>query len=107
MRDRFQGREIYERLGLPVEECVAYGENSETMKLFRTFLFQRIVPVVKDIGLWGPRIQKAYTDMGVIGFADMDVDALHDEDERIAKDFDARRAYVSSVISEGKGEAAE
>ncbi|VAV99313.1 FIG01123205: hypothetical protein [hydrothermal vent metagenome] len=104
MRDRFQGPEIYERLGLPVKECVEYGEQSETIKMFRTFLFQRIVPVVKDIGLWGPRIQKAYTDMGVIGFADMDVDALHDQDDSIAKDFDARQAYVESVISEGKGD---
>jgi hypothetical protein len=83
---------------------VEYGENSETIKLFRSFLFQRIVPVVKDIGLWGPRIQKAYTDMGVIGFADLDVDALHDQDDSIAKDFDARRRYVESVIDEGKGE---
>ncbi len=108
MRDRFQGPEIYERLGLPVKECLEYGENSETIKLFRSFLFQRIVPVVKDIGLWGPRIQKAYTDMGVIGFADLDVDALHDQDDSIAKDFDARRAYVNSVIKEGnEGVAAE
>jgi len=105
MRDRFQGREIYERLGLPVDECIAYGENSPTMQMFRTFLFQRIVPVVKDIGLWGPRIQKAYTDMGVIGFADLDINALHDQDDSIAKDFDARQGYVDSVIAEGKGES--
>jgi len=105
MRDRFQAVEMYERLGLPVEECIAYGEQSQTMQLFRSFLFQRIVPIVKDIGLWGPRIQKAYTDMGVIGYADVDIDALHDADDSIAKDFDARQGYVDSVIAVGKGEA--
>lgn len=102
MRDRFQAREVYERLDLPVEECLEYGEKSETMQLFRTFLFQRIVPVVKDIGLWGPRIQKAYADMGVIGFADINIEELQADDEKKAAEFDARRAYVASVAADGK-----
>lgn len=102
MRDRFQAREVYERLGLPVEECIGYGENSETMQLFRTFLFMRIVPVVKDIGLWGPRIQKAYADMGVIGFADLNIEELQEDDEKKAAEFDARRAYVASVAADGQ-----
>ncbi len=101
MRDRFEGREIYEALDLPVEECVELTKNSEINKLFRTLLFQRIVPVVKDIGLWGPRIRAAYEDMGVMHFADTDIDALQADDERIAADFDARKAYVSAVAAKG------
>ena len=103
MRDRFQSREVYEVMGLPVEECVAWAEQSEMNKLFRTLLFQRIVPVVKDIGLWGPRIQKAYADMGVLHFADQDLDALAKQDEEIARELDTvkhqdvRTAYVHAV----------
>jgi hypothetical protein len=101
MRDRFEGREIYEALDLPVEECVELTKNSEINRLFRTLLFQRIVPVVKDIGLWGPRIRAAYEDMGVMHFADNDIDAMQADDERIAADFDARKAYVSAVAAKG------
>lgn len=102
MRDRFQAREVFEVMGLPVDECVKYVEQSATMQLFRTFLFQRIVPIVKDIGLWGPRIQKAYVDMGVMHFSELDLDDLSSQDEKIAAEFDeqnqdVRTAYVQSV----------
>ena len=36
--------------------------------------------------------------MGIIGYADTDVQALQDSDDDIAKEFDARRAYVDSVV---------
>lgn len=102
MRDRFQAREVFEVMGLPVDECVKWVENSATMQLFRTFLFQRIVPIVKDIGLWGPRIQKAYVDMGVMHFSELNLDELSAQDEKIAAEFDeqnedVRTAYVQSV----------
>ncbi|MHA6289583.1 ferritin-like domain-containing protein [Maricaulis sp. CAU 1757] len=102
MRDRFQAREVYETMGLPVEECIAWAEQSEMNKLFRTLLFQRIVPVVKDIGLWGPKIQAAYADMGVLHYADQDLDELARQDEAVARDLDARgkdirTAYVQAV----------
>jgi hypothetical protein len=47
------------------------------------------VPTIKDIGLWGPRIRKAYAEMGILGFAEVDVEALMKEDERVAEGFDA------------------
>ncbi|GAB4120402.1 MAG: ferritin-like domain-containing protein [Rhodothalassiaceae bacterium] len=101
MRDRFEAREVWQTLDLPVAECVAHLQESGTMQQFRNFLFSRIVPIVKDIGLWGPRVRKAYEDMGIIGFASVDVDALQARDEQIAAEFDARRRHVDSVISEG------
>jgi hypothetical protein len=90
MRDRFLAEEVWEALGLPVEECVGYVESSESMREFRSRLFSRIVPTIKDIGLWGPRIRRAYADMGILGFAETDVDALMKEDERVAEAFDSR-----------------
>ena len=46
---------------------------------------------MKEIGLWGPRIQKAYAEMGVLGFADADVDALAAHDEAVGESFDRMR----------------
>ena len=55
---------------------------------WRETLFTRIVPNIKTIGLWGPRIQKAYAEMGILGFADVDAEALQADDERVAEEFD-------------------
>src|SRR5438105_15251174 len=64
MRDRFNQKEVWERLGLPVDECIEILDHSETMQLFRSRLFTRIVPTVKDNGLWGPPVQEAFAGMG-------------------------------------------
>ncbi|MGH7780252.1 MAG: diiron oxygenase [Candidatus Binataceae bacterium] len=94
MRDRFNSREVYERLGLPVKECIEWEESSDGMQQFRAGLFTRIVPAIKDIGLWGPKVRKAYADMNVLAFADIDSAALSAEDERVAIEFDRRRQSV-------------
>ena len=89
MRDRFLGDEVWETLGLPVEECKQWVDRSEMMKSYRSALFSRIVPTIKDIGLWGPRVRKAYADMGLLGYADADLDQLSARDEQIAAGLDA------------------
>jgi 1,2-phenylacetyl-CoA epoxidase catalytic subunit len=88
MRNRFMAQEVWERLGLDVEKCVEFTENSDMTREFRKMLFSRIVPTVKDIGLWGPKVQQAYVDLGVIQFQDMDPDALQAQDEAIARKLD-------------------
>jgi len=90
MRDRFNQWEVWECLGLPAKECADVVMKSDMMAQFRTRLFSRIVPTVKDIGLWGPRIQKAYTDMGVLDFAKVDAKAMLANDEKVAEEFDAK-----------------
>jgi len=100
--------EVWKTLGLDPAECAAHMYDSGFMQKFRSSLFTRIVPIVKDIGLWGETIRKGYGEMGILEFAEADVQALQDEDETIARDFDARRAYVDSVIARaGKLEPAE
>ena len=106
MRDRFEARELYEHLGLPADEMLKAQNDSGFMQHFRQMLFQRIVPIVRDIGLWSDKIQNAYTEMGVIGFADVDYDALSQNDNDRAEEFDelnrqAREDYVKSVAAEG------
>jgi hypothetical protein len=91
MRDRFNQREVWENLGLPVAECVAAVEHSDMMVQFRRRLFTRIVPTVKDIGLWGSRVRRAYEDMGVMEFAEVDSASILDNDNRVAEEFDARQ----------------
>ena len=88
MRDRFLAEEVWETIGLPVEECVRYVDGSVEMRAFRSRLFTRIVPTMKDIGLWGDKIRRAYANMGIIGYGDVDPAALSAEDERVAEEMD-------------------
>jgi len=90
MRDRFNQLEVWQRLGLPVEECLRLVDQSEAMNLFRSRIFSRIVPTVRDIGLWGQRVQQAFAAMGAIEFATVDAAALLDNDARVADEFDVR-----------------
>src|SRR4051812_42680852 len=108
MRDRFDAVEVWKTLGLDPAECAQHMYDSGFMQMFRGSLFTRIVPIVKDIGLWGDTIRNGYAEMGILEYAETDVQALQESDETIAKDFDARRAYVDSVIARaGKLEPAE
>ncbi|HEY0478451.1 MAG TPA: ferritin-like domain-containing protein [Kofleriaceae bacterium] len=91
MRDRFNQKEVWENLGLPVAECLEAVARSDGMVQFRKRLFTRIVPTVKDIGLWGPRVRKAYEDMGVLAYADVDSVAILENDNRVAEEFDAQQ----------------
>ncbi|MFJ9721142.1 ferritin-like domain-containing protein [Streptomyces sp. NPDC101209] len=92
MRDRFTGREIFETLDLPLEECIRHVENSELITLYRSLLFGRIVPVIRDIGLWSDQVRSAYADMGVLDHAKADLVSLMRQDEDIADRYDAQRA---------------
>ena len=99
MRDRFDAVEVWQSLGLDPAACASHMFDSGYMQQFRSLLFTRIVPIVKDIGLWGDKIRAGYTEMGIIGYADVDVQALQEDDENIAKSFDARRKYVEGVAA--------
>jgi hypothetical protein len=92
MRDRFQAEEVWQTIGLPVDECAAFMLESGFMQRYRSALFSRIVPTMRDIGLWGPKIRAAYEQMGIIGYQDTDVAAMSERDEQVAEEFDARRA---------------
>ncbi|MEV8360868.1 ferritin-like domain-containing protein [Streptomyces niveus] len=91
MRDRLRGVEVLENFGVPRAEADELSEQSEFLHLFRKLLFSRIVPCVKDIGLWGERLQKAYLDMGVFDLGDSSLDLLMSQDEEIAEQLDRER----------------
>jgi hypothetical protein len=111
MRNRFRAQEVWERLGFDVAECMEFTEHSPVQQSFRALLFSRIVPWVKDIGLWGPKVQLADEDLGVLDAADSDLDALMREDEDIAEcierehaaEFAGRKAEVDAAIGAAEG----
>ncbi len=94
MRDRFVAEEVWENIGLDPKACTAYVESSEMMRSFRRMLFSRIVPTVRDLGLFGPRVRQAFEDMGVIEFQALDPEDLSAADEEVAMDIDRRRAQL-------------
>jgi hypothetical protein len=91
LRDRFLGEEVWEALGLPIDDCKQWVDQSQVMQVYRSNLFARIVPTIKDIGLWGPRVRKAYADMGILGFADADLDGLSRHDEAVAQQVETQQ----------------
>ncbi len=108
MRDRFRGEEVFETLGLDVKACSDWVDTSPLMIQFRSHLFSRIVPIVKDIGLWGDKTQKAFSELGVLDLAGSDIDALMKADEDQAEGLDkahaemaVRAVEVDQVIAAG------
>ena len=109
MRNRFRAQEVWERLGFDVRECLEFTEHSAVQQTFRALLFSRIVPCVKDIGLWGEKVQRAYAGLGVLDAAHTDLDALMRDDENQAERIErehaaelaAREAEVSAAIGDG------
>lgn len=108
MRDRFRGEEVWANVGLDVEGCSTFMRGSEFYQQYLKLLFSRIVPTLKDIGLWGGRIQKAFVDMNVIEYAGVDVEELSKSDEDVAAEFDrlreARDHHVSEVIASAQSD---
>lgn len=84
-----------------MDECVRFLNESKFMQDFRSALFTRIVPMMKDIGLWGPKIRKAYEQMGIIGYGDTNVEQLSENDQLVAEQFErdirGRMAEIESV----------
>jgi hypothetical protein len=88
LSERLRSREMWEKLGYEPDEVLQAIQESEGNIRQRMRLFSRIVPTVRDIGLWSPRVQKAFADMGAMKYATTDADAMLEKDSRVAEDFD-------------------
>jgi len=88
LRERFNSPEMWERLGFDFKDVRPLLEGSEGQVRFRKRLFSRIVPIVKDIGLWGERVQKLYADFGVLHYGDKDPREMLEHDAQVAEEFD-------------------
>jgi P-aminobenzoate N-oxygenase AurF len=108
MRDRIRSVEVWENLGFDVAECIELTKNSPYMQMFQSHLFSRIVPIVKDIGLWSEKVQAAYADMGVLDMAGVDLAKLMEDDENTAERLErehrelvARQREIDATIEVG------
>ncbi|MEW6690965.1 MAG: diiron oxygenase, partial [Pseudomonadota bacterium] len=88
LRDRFNSPEMWDRLGFDSKEVLTTLDNAEGQIRFRKRLFSRIVPTVRDIGLWSERVQKAYTELGGIQYANTNAQEMLDNDAKVAVEFD-------------------
>ena len=100
MRDRFLGEELWERLGYDPDACIAYVKESESQIVFRSLLFTRIVPTLKDVGLWGPKMRQTFADMGVLGYESTDLDGVMAEDEQMAEQLDTARHQIDDAVAD-------
>jgi len=88
LRDRLNSEEMWERIGIDPRDAAAAHQASDGQVRFRKRLFSRIVPTVKDIGLWSEGVQKAYADMGVLHYGERNAQEMLDQDAAVAEEFD-------------------
>jgi len=88
LAERLRSKEMWEKLGYDPVEVFRAIDGSDGAIRYRMRLFSRIVPTVRDIGLWSPRVQKAFTDLGVMKYATTDADAMLEKDSHVAEEFD-------------------
>jgi hypothetical protein len=98
MRDRFGAREVYEKLGIDPKSALEYSAEVGAGREFQRMLFSRIVPAIKEIGLWGPTVQKGFADMGIIDYSQLNPNELNDYDEAVALEFDSTRAAATNKV---------
>jgi hypothetical protein len=90
---------MWEAIGIDPKDAMGAHAASEGQIRFRKRLFSRIVPTVKDIGLWSEEVQAAYADMGVLHYGDRNAQEMLDHDANVAVEFDkllAARASASA-----------
>jgi hypothetical protein len=96
MRDRFLFQEVWDKLGLPVEECCRIALDNQGQRLFRQMLFSKIVPAIKKIGLLSDRQRERFHALGILQFenAEDPIEALEREEAARAEAANAARSVV-------------
>jgi len=89
MRDRFLFQEVWEKTGLPMEECMHVAMHNEGQKQFRQLLFAKIVPAIKRIGLLSPRQRERFEQLGILHY------------ESWQDPFEALREAEDEMLSDG------
>jgi para-aminobenzoate N-oxygenase AurF len=68
MRDRFLFQEVWEKVGLPAQECMDIALNNTGQVMFRQMLFAKIVPAIKKMDLLSDRQRQRFADLGILHF---------------------------------------
>jgi hypothetical protein len=86
MRDRISNKEVWERMGMNVGDCVEATNQSDLAKQFRYRLFSKVVPNVKSLGLLSDTQRQRFANLGILEYENettSDVDADIEEERRI------------------------
>jgi len=75
MRDRLVGEDVARLMGFDPKEVREIVLASPTMQLFRQLLFARVVPNLKRLGLLTPRVRKAFEELHILQFENLDPEA--------------------------------
>ena len=68
MRDRLYAVEVWQEMGLPIEETKEIVMASEIMREFQKMLFSKVVPNVKRLGLLSPYVRERFAELGILQF---------------------------------------
>lgn len=102
LHSRLDFAELWETVDLPRQACVDFVMTSKFLTQFRGALFRRIAPTVKYVGLLGPTLTKAFEQMDVLKYADFDLEARMEEDDRMAREMTQR--FAPAAAKKGKGD---
>jgi hypothetical protein len=107
LRDRFAGEDMWRTLDYGAEECIRLARRSPAMREFRLRLFTRILPALRNINLYSPRMEAALRKLGVLRFAELNPAEISADDERIAAEIErielaTRRREVDVAIADGR-----
>jgi hypothetical protein len=68
MRNRFLYEQVWEKMGMPVEQCKQISLESQSQVMFRQLLFSKIVPAIKKMGLLSKRQRERFAELGILQF---------------------------------------
>jgi ubiquinone biosynthesis protein len=71
MRDRFLATEVWERLGIPLDDGLRDSARSPMLQLFQRILFAKITPNLRKIGLLTPGLTDRLVAIGAISPDDL------------------------------------
>ncbi len=101
MRDRFLFKEVWEKLGLPVEECMEIAKHNEGQVQFRQLLFSKIVPAIKRIGLLSRRQRERFAELGILEYENWQdpFESLQEAEAEAASERAAEQAAAAAASS--------
>ena len=95
MRDRFLFQEVWEKMGLPVKQCMAIALDNPGQVMFRQMLFAKIVPAIKKMDLLSDRQRVRFAELGILQFENW-ADPFADLDQTAGGAVSARLAQPAS-----------
>jgi P-aminobenzoate N-oxygenase AurF len=100
MRDRFLFQEVWEKLGLPVKECVNIALHNQGQVMFRQLLFAKIVPAIKKMDLLSDRQRVRFAELGILQFEHApDPFAELEREEAARRAADARAGKTTQAMA--------